>query len=153
MAQDVLVRATCLFQFVGKGRHLAERSVIVYRLGELDHGRRQPGRIGKSRAQGHRAKDVTKQGCLSKTFGILGTDLGMIGDSGLGAECSVSGSDCGVRGGSVPSGLASCSLTRQPSGTQLLRAGKPIGIILRYRYRSTTEDINPIPDAPRTSDG
>src|SRR5262249_47405072 len=53
-------------------------------------------------------------------------------------------------GGGVPGSLAPRSTTRQASGTQLLRASKPVGKPLRHLDRRPPKGVNLVPAAPGT---
>ena len=151
MTKDVFVGATSFFQGGGQFGHPVEGPVVVYGLGQLDDPRRQPRGVNGQTPEAV-AEDFPDQLRLGQKFVGLGAEQDA-GSAGLGASSGVSGGDCRVGGGGVPCGPTSRSLTSEASGTHLLRAGKPIGKILRYVHRSTTEGVYPTPHAPGTSDG
>ena len=149
--QDAPMVASRLLQGIGQLRHPVESSVVVDSLGQFNHGGRQPRRLDGEGLEGV-AEDVTDQPCLRQKLGSLGAEKGILGNAGLCASGSISGSDGGVGGGSIPSGLTSCPLTGKPSGTQLLWTGTSICKTLCYLDRRTTEGVDPLPETPRTSD-
>ena len=151
MTKDVFIGATSFFQGGSQFGHPVEGPVLVYGLGKLDHPRHQPRGVNGQTPEAV-AEDFPHQIRLGQKFVGLGAEQDA-GSAGLGTSSGVSGGDCWVGSSGVPCGPTSRSLTSEASGTHLLRAGKPVGKILRYIDRSTTEGIYPIPHAPRTSDG
>jgi hypothetical protein len=77
MAQDFIVVAACVVQGVGQGGHSVERSVVIVRLGELDHGGRQPSGVESDGAEGA-AEDVPQQHRLRQKFASLSSDSGLL---------------------------------------------------------------------------
>src|SRR5262245_34073825 len=149
MGQNCCVAAISFLQGIGQSGQAVKGPVIVNGLAQVDHHWGEPGGIDGQRSEGLKPKDFSNQGCLSKQLGRFRTQCG---SSGLGTPSSISSSTFGVGSGSVPGSLTSRSLTGKASGTQLLRASKSIGKPFRHFDGSTTESVNPGPDASRASD-
>ena len=117
MAQDFIVVASEFVQGIGEDRHSVECSVVVDGLGQFDHGSRLPGWIDGGFQEKSLAQDFPDQTRLRKKFSSLGAEQGIIGNPGLGATGSISGSYFWARGGCIPGRLASGIFTSKTGGT------------------------------------